>query len=150
MSFLSSDHPGDRTTQAYLLGERGEERSRAMRAMSSVRPWGLPVLMDRRSVDPARFFWKRTSKSSKRHQSPPVVQLPPQARTHSLPGSSRRTQTSRSKKAANSPRTLRAADKHLLSQGKKTYGSPEIRTQDQSVKSQLDITEIPCSARAQQ
>jgi len=33
--------------------------------MSSLRPWGVPVLIARRSVDPAWLFWKRTSESSK-------------------------------------------------------------------------------------
>ncbi len=47
------------------------------------------------------------------------------------------SQSGLSKKPANKPKALQAADKLLLWQGKKTYGSPEIRTQDQSVKSRV-------------
>jgi hypothetical protein len=48
-----------------------------------------------------------------------------------------RSQTGQSKKPASSLKSVSETGKTLLSQGKKTYGSPEIRTQDQSVKSQL-------------
>jgi hypothetical protein len=48
-----------------------------------------------------------------------------------------RSQTGQSKKPASSLKSVGATGKTLLSQGKITYGSPEIRTQDQSVKSRV-------------